>query len=202
MGCTFVIFFSCTSMKDSDLKSAPWYFWSLEKFSSKCELWSCSLQLGVVCSHMSDAGTRWHMLVHAEIWGAHREPAHRMGHRQGEPQTPTAGKNQILFFKCCPGWSVWWRLEKTVQCSLCQLSQEGDKCAVRVLQLYLFAVWWLHDSGSVYEFLLEPDGCKATKRMPATYKCQMFKPLHVNIPRVYSQHCCRAQSHRQAAGLI
>lgn len=87
------------------------------------------------------------------------------------------------------------------QC-LCRLSQECDKCAVRVLQLYLFAVWWVHDSRPVYEFLLEPDGCKATKRMPATHKCQMFKPLHVNIHGVCSQQCCRAQSQRQAAGFV
>lgn len=90
--------------------------------------------------------------------------------------------------------------DSAVQC-LCQLCQKCDKCAVRVLRLYLFAVWWFHDSRSVYEFLLEPDGCKATKLMPATYKCQMLKTLHVNIHRVCSQQHCRAYSQRQAVGL-
>lgn len=149
---------------------------------------------------MSDTGTHWHMLVHAEIWGAHREPTHRMGHRQGDHKLPLLGGIKSSFPSAA--LATLCDKEQRRQCSLCQLSQEGDKCAVRVLQLYLFAVWWLHDSGSVYGFLLEPDGCKATKRMPATYKCQMFKPLHVNIARVCSQHCCRAQSHRQAAGLV
>lgn len=63
-----------------------------------------------------------------------------------------------------------------MQCSICVSYHRSavTEHAVRALQLYLFAVWWLHDSGSVYEFLLEPDGCKATKQMPATSKCQMF----------------------------
>lgn len=63
-------------MKGSDSKCVPWYFCSLEKFSPKSGLWSGSLQLSVVCSLVSDAGTQWHMLVPAEIWGTHRESLH------------------------------------------------------------------------------------------------------------------------------
>lgn len=154
----------------------------------------------VTCHHTPDARTRWHMLLHAELSWA------------DSPNTgcAKAGANR----KLSPLWRIkssFWNAASLVCMAeigedgaaqyLCQLSQ-CDKCAVRVLQLYLFAVWCLHDSRSVYEFLLEPDGCKATKRMPATYKCQMFKPLDVNIYRVCSQQCCRAQSQRQAAGLI
>lgn len=86
-------------------------------------------------------------------------------------------------------------------CSVCVSCHGRVTNGLSLLQLYLFAVSCLHDSRSVYEFLLEPDGCKATKRMPATYKCQMFKPLHVNVYEVCSQQRCRAQSQRQAAGL-
>lgn len=115
---------------------------------------------------------------------------------------PCAVENYILF-KMQPSQVCMTGIGEgsAAQC-LCQLWQKCDKCAVRVLRLYLFAVWWFHDSRSVYEFLLEPDGCKATKLMPATYKCQTLKTLHVNIHRVRSQQHCRAFSQRQAVGLI
>lgn len=83
---------------------------------------------------------------------------------------------------CCEKSNPLFKMQPSLVCMteigedsavqyLCQLSQKCDKCAVRVLQLYLFAVWWLHDSRSVYEFLLEPDGCKATN------ECQ----LRINV---------------------